>query len=53
MMPYIFTVHPDKEFVLNKTAITIASILGVGVIGYFAWKKFGHARISDEYMLRF
>jgi len=22
MLPYIFTVHPDKEFVLNKTAIT-------------------------------
>jgi hypothetical protein len=22
MMPYIFTVHPDKELVLNKTAIT-------------------------------
>lgn len=26
---------------MNKTAITIASIVGVGVIGYFAWKKFG------------
>ena len=26
---------------MNKTAITIGSILGLGVIGYFVWKKFG------------
>jgi len=26
---------------MNKTAITIGSILGLGVIGYLVWKKFG------------
>jgi hypothetical protein len=30
-----------KKKIMNKTALTIGSILGLGVIGYFVWKKFG------------
>ena len=25
MMPYLFTVHPDKDILLNKSAVTVVS----------------------------
>jgi hypothetical protein len=32
---------------MNKTAVAVASVLGVGVIGYLAWKKFGKKKSTD------